>query len=196
MTIQNFSSKTVIIQSTIKNITKTIPLYKKISTDLYNSFNLNFAGVYKLGSETNKKECYIGSAYNIGIAVRNHFNLLLANKHHSKLLQEWVDKNGIEALDFSILKWCPAKPDIFKKEEQKFINNLKPLFNSITNIYTERETEIVEERKAWKPTIIIVDPITDEITRYVGYLTGKYRKVEVVETSVIRNNIFKPKPST
>ena len=196
MTISNFSSKTVIFKSNIQNITTNIPLSKKISTDLYDSFNLNFAGVYRIGSIINKRECYIGSSYNMGLAVRNHFNLLLVNKHHSKLLQEWVNTNGIEAIDFSILAWCPPKPDTFKEAEQKFIDKLRPKFNSTINVFNPKETEIVDERRHWKPTRIFVDMVTGEVTRTIGYTTGKQkRKVEVVESVVIRNNIFKPKPN-
>jgi hypothetical protein len=196
MKISNFSSKTVIFKSNIKSIATNIPLSKKISTDLYNSFDVSFSGVYKIGSITDKKDCYIGSSYNIGLAVRNHFNLLLANKHHSKSLQEWVNKNGIEALDFSILAWCPPRPDTFKEAEQKFINKLHPRFNSTLNVFTPRETEIIEERRYWKPTRVFVDMVTGEVTRTIGYTTGKQkRKVEVVESVVVRNNIFKPKPN-
>jgi hypothetical protein len=130
----NFIQKAITNDISIVTPIISIPIKQRISPDLYASFsNLNFAGVYKIGSEVNKKDCYIGSAYNITLKVIHHMNLLYNNKHHSKGLQDWVNENGIEALDISLLSWSKPFPNEFEKLEQYYLDLIKPNFNSVLN---------------------------------------------------------------
>lgn len=130
----NFTSKTVTAPTPSTPIPISRPISERISSNMYSTFsNLNFSGVYRLGSEANKSECFIGSAYNITLKVTHHLNLLMSGKHHCKSLQEWVNKNGIETLDISILAQTKSNPDDFEVREQFYINLIKPKFNSVVN---------------------------------------------------------------
>lgn len=191
-TMIDFTSKTVIRNPIIKTSTQFTKIKDRISTDLYNTFNsLNFAGVYRIGSESSKDECYIGSSYNITLKVIHHMNLLYTGKHHSKGLQDWVNANGLENIDISVLAWCKSFPDVFKAKEQYFIDRIKPKFNTILEVYSPRETEIVEERKLWKPTYIFVNE-DSSITRIRGDITNIKVKKQVyfIDKKVNRPGVF------
>jgi hypothetical protein len=148
MFIPNFVNKSITVDNTIKSTPQSTPIKERISPNLYACFsNLNFAGVYRIGSESTKNnECYIGSAYNLTLKITHHLNLLLSGKHHSKGLQDWVNANGIEALDVSILKHTTANPDLFENWEQYFLTIIKPKFNTVLN-----KKEIKYEIRKYKP---------------------------------------------
>ncbi|MCK9429716.1 MAG: hypothetical protein M0R17_06895 [Candidatus Omnitrophica bacterium] len=225
----NFTNK--IITTNLQSIPISInsPISKRISSNLWNTFsNLNFSGVYKIGSETDLQDCYIGSSYNITLKITHHLNLLYRGEHHSKGLQEWVNKNGLENIDISVLSRCKADPNEFENREQYFLNKIKPKFNAILNkriinvefkdshyinycntkilnefgnpIVTDlsknckrvimkfiNNSEIDEDRKYWKPTIIIIDE-NGTVNRSGGDITIiPKKKVEVKPTYVKRN---------
>ena len=134
MTILNFITKTKTLKPAIRNNTINTNLSKRISPDLYASFsNLNFAGVYRIGAENDKNDCYIGGSYNVSFKITHHLNLLYRGEHHSKGLQEWVNINGLDNIDVSILKWCKPNPDEFENWEQYYLDLIKPKFNAILN---------------------------------------------------------------
>lgn len=134
MNILDFTNKTIITEKTIKETAVTTSISERISPDLFADFsNLNFSGVYRLGSENISADCYIGSAYNITLKVIHHVNLLYRGEHHSRGLQEWVNKNGLESIDISLLKRTKSIPDDFENWEQYFLNQIKPNFNTVLN---------------------------------------------------------------
>lgn len=195
MDIQIFSNKIAMRPSSTKNTSISMPLSKKISKDLLNQiYPLDFAGIYRIGSKTNVNDCYVSSSYNIGKTVREHINLLINNKHYSKLLQEWVNVNGIEKITVTILKWCPSNTNLARQLEETYINLYEPKFNIITHEPVLTKKEMDEERSEWKPTYIFVDE-NDEITRIRGDITNlpKVKKywsdVEITEMPVTRRNI-------
>lgn len=130
----DFVNKTITSENTSIPTSQILPISKRISTDLYNTFsNLNFAGVYRIGSETVKDDCYIGSAYNVTLKITHHMNLLYRGEHHSKGLQDWVNANGLENIDISLLTRTTPFPDDFEAKEQYFLDLIKPKFNSVLN---------------------------------------------------------------
>lgn len=132
--ITNFIQKTVVTNITTSPTVINTKISERISPDLYASFsNLNFAGVYRIGAENNKRDCYIGSSYNVSLKITHHLNLLYRGEHHSKGLQEWVNNNGLDNIDVSILKWCRPNPDEFENWEQYYLDIIKPKFNAILN---------------------------------------------------------------
>jgi group I intron endonuclease len=84
-------------------------------------------GVYKIQSIIKPERCYIGSTINIGSRLKTHFKALRNNLHHSNKLQNHYNKYGAEDLQLFILLEC-NKENILK-EEQYFINSLRPYFN-------------------------------------------------------------------
>ena len=233
MIIPNFINKTIAIETPIRNTIGTVKIIDRISPELYQEFsNLNFAGVYRLGSKTDYRDCYIGSNYNITLKITHHLNLLYRRQHHSERLQEWVDKNGIENIDISVLTWSKSDPDEFEGLEQYYLNLIKPRFNSILNKrpvkvefievdykrycniniknefdnsiissisanYKHRKMNIVldrtndrEERRKWKPTIIIDTENVSSITRGDMTKITKQKDKPQNEGFVIRKAFF------
>lgn len=191
----DFINKTITTQNQFISTSIFIPISKRINSDLYDTFsNLNFAGVYRIGSETEKRDCYIGSAYNITLKITHHLNLLYRGKHYSKELQNWVNNNGLENIDISVLSWCRAKPDEFEVKEQYYLNLIKPKFNSILNKYIPTTKLLDDRRKNWTPTYIFVNE-DGSVTRIRGDVTNLPKKkknwsdVEITEMPVIRRNI-------
>lgn len=91
----------------------------------------NFSCIYKIISKKTSKH-YIGSAKHFGIRRRNHLNSLLKNKHHSIILQNHVNKYGINDLSFEILERLDWNKEIYIRE-QYFIDSTSPKFNVLTN---------------------------------------------------------------
>lgn len=62
---------------------------------------------------------YVGQAEDIGMRWSTHISLLQNNKHHSRYLQEAVNKYGIENFNFTIL--CECEKSKLHEMEQYFI---------------------------------------------------------------------------
>lgn len=232
MSIPNFLNKSITIE-TNPNLIGNLKIIDRISPTLYQEFsNLNFAGVYKLGSKIDSRDCYIGSTYNITLKITHHLNLLYRGKHHSVELQDWVDKNGIENIDICVLHHCSNDPDEFESIEQYYLNLIKPRFNSILNkkqvkfefietnhrrycntdiknefgnsivstisaTCTHRKLNVVldrtndrEERRKWRPTIIIDTEDVSSITRGDMTKITKQKDKPQNEGFVIRKAFF------
>lgn len=84
-------------------------------------------GIYKIESRINPDKIYIGSAVDIKQRWYGHIGDLKKNKHHSKKLQNHVNKYGIDDLIFSVLMEC--NKDHLLCLEQEFINSINPWFN-------------------------------------------------------------------
>ena len=84
------------------------------------------SGVYGIFSKIDAR-VYIGSATNFDLRKKTHFNKLKSNIHVNKPLQNFVNKYGIEQLEFKILAKCPSEYCI--KLEQFFLDNYQNKFN-------------------------------------------------------------------
>lgn len=84
-------------------------------------------GIYKIQSTINSNRIYIGSAIDIKKRWNGHLRQLRSNCHHSKKLQNHVNKYGIDDLEFSIITACERDKLIIN--EQFFIDSYKPYFN-------------------------------------------------------------------
>ena len=87
---------------------------------------LKKSGIYLITNLTNNKH-YIGSAINLSIRQRTHFNNLKQNKHCNKHLQASYNKHGIDNFKFDIL-WLCSKEDLLHYE-QIYIDLWKPEYN-------------------------------------------------------------------
>lgn len=84
------------------------------------------SGVYGIFSKIDDR-VYIGSATNFDLRKKTHFNKLKSNVHVNKPLQNFVNKYGIENIEFKILAKCPSEYCI--KLEQFFLDNFDNKFN-------------------------------------------------------------------
>lgn len=84
------------------------------------------SGIYRIINLMNNK-CYIGSGVNLKRRKHEHFYHLRYNKHCNTILQNSVNKYGLNNFKFEILATCPK--EYLLKLEQWFIDNLKPTFN-------------------------------------------------------------------
>lgn len=84
------------------------------------------SGVYGIFSKIDNR-VYIGSATNFDSRKKTHFDKLKANVHVNKPLQNFVNKYGIESIEFIVLAKCPSEYCI--KLEQFFLDNFDNKFN-------------------------------------------------------------------
>ena len=84
------------------------------------------SGVYGIFSKIDDR-VYIGSATNFDLRKKTHFDKLKSNVHVNKPLQNFVNKYGIENVEFRILAKCP--PEYCIKLEQFFLDNFDNKFN-------------------------------------------------------------------
>ncbi len=85
------------------------------------------SGIYKIQSKTFPNKFYIGSSSSIVSRFYNHKNKLKKNIHHSPIIQSFVNKYGINDLEFLILEECNNENLI--EREQYYIDVLNPTFN-------------------------------------------------------------------
>lgn len=84
------------------------------------------SGVYGIFSKIDDR-VYIGSATNFDLRKKTHFNKLKSNVHVNKPLQNFVNKYGIENIEFRVLAKCPSEYCI--KLEQFFLDSFENKFN-------------------------------------------------------------------
>ena len=83
-------------------------------------------GVYIIRNKIDNR-IYIGSSIDIDKRVKRHKYDLNKGNHHSRYLQRFVNKYGIDSLVFKIKELCEI--DIVLEREQFYIDTLKPDFN-------------------------------------------------------------------
>ena len=84
-------------------------------------------GIYKIESILKPEKVYIGSAKDIDHRWRCHKSDLLKNKHSNNILQNHVNKYGLDDLKFSIVMSCSKKQLL--DTEQYYIDLYEPHFN-------------------------------------------------------------------
>lgn len=80
------------------------------------------AGIYAIVNILNNKK-YVGSTSNLSKRYRQHFNLLVKNKHINIHLQNAYNKYGNASFEFWILEQCDDIPDTLLLLEQKYIDS-------------------------------------------------------------------------
>jgi group I intron endonuclease len=81
----------------------------------------NASGVYIIRNSLNDK-VYVGSAVNFATRFYGHFSQLKNDKHHSKLLQRFVTKYGLETLSFELLELTVSEKEAIIQCEQKWLD--------------------------------------------------------------------------
>ena len=85
--------------------------------------------IYKICNYINDR-IYVGSTNNLYGRKLNHVGKLRRNMHHSKTLQRFVNKYGIDKLRFEFICLTSNTTDIYKLEEY-WISLLNPFYNSV-----------------------------------------------------------------
>lgn len=105
--------------------------------------------IYKITSIVNNK-IYIGSAVNFTKRKANHINDLSKNLHANKILQNNVNKYGIDNLKFDIIEKITNIENLILRE-QFYIDTLKPEFNICkkagSRFGTKHSMESIEKQK-------------------------------------------------
>lgn len=101
----------------------------------------NISGIYAIFNLLDDR-IYIGSSISIGERIMLHKRVLNANKHHSRHLQNFYNKYGLDQIGFAMLAEVKdASKENLINEEQKFLDILKPEFN--TNIKADSRLGLI-----------------------------------------------------
>lgn len=120
-------------------------------------------GVYTIHHLNKPENLYVGSTSKIkkenrkthhGFYKRfyDHLRSLNINTHHSKYLQNVVNKYGIEGIVFKIIEICDESlsVDEIRKREQHYIDLLKPIYNSFDTTYPKGRIWTEKDREKMK----------------------------------------------
>ena len=118
---------------------------------VYSIHHVKYPKNLYVGSTGKRKKCNRKTHHGFYKRFYDHVRTLNLNIHHSKYLQNIVNKYGIEGLIFSILEICDelSNEQIFIRE-QYYINLFKPVYNSFNTGIT------------WSPVTNL--PSTDLVT--------------------------------
>lgn len=83
----------------------------------------NQAGIYIIRNTIDNR-FYVGSSVHLYKRYKQHLDSLEKGKHHSAHLQNFVDKHGIQTLNFRLMEVC-KKEETFKRE-QVYLDRLQP----------------------------------------------------------------------
>lgn len=108
-----------------------------------NNLSEKSCGVYIISNKIDSR-IYIGSATKFRRRFLDHQEMLRKGKHHSKHLQAFVNKYGIDKLEFNIVYQCSTRASAFELE-QGLINKLKPKFNMTHKVFKHMEGVKVSE---------------------------------------------------
>lgn len=120
--------------------------------------HLSSIGVYCIFHEKYPDRLYVGStaksksdrASHRGFYKRfyDHLRELKLKKHHSKYLQNVVNKYGLEGVGFKIIEMCPTLSYMeIRVKEQFYIESLKPVYNSLPQVYPKGRVWTIKEKK-------------------------------------------------
>jgi hypothetical protein len=100
------------------------------------------AGLYKITNLINGKS-YVGSTKHFSSRYRSHLSFLKSGKSSCKILQNAVNKYGIENFEFSILEVCSN----YKEKEIEYFTKIFPSYNCIRETKIRREISIDTRKK-------------------------------------------------
>ena len=96
------------------------------------------SGIYKITNLINGNY-YIGCTKHFSSRFRSHLSSLSKNKSRSIILQNAINRHGIENFKFEIIKIC----DNYMEEEEKILQKEKPKYNCI---FTNNGKRILSEK--------------------------------------------------
>lgn len=124
--------------------------------------------IYKITNKINKK-IYIGSAIKFNVRKNQHIHHLRKKTHHNIILQNHVNKYGIDSINFEIIE---RNCENLIEREQYYIDKLNPEINI---------HRIAQSPKGLKRTPEQIKNMINGRLRNSGYKKGYKRPKEVVE---------------
>jgi len=138
-------------------------------------------GIYKIQSKIYIDRTYYGRTIDFDKRKQQHIILLNKNKHHSKILQNHVNKYGINDLFFELVETCSIKD--LEAVEQRYID-LNNYFNVSTSSIGGRgikEITNIKKLPLDEKIIILKELISkgdvDAIRYYLELRYGKPKKM-------------------
>jgi group I intron endonuclease len=101
--------------------------------------------IYKIENNINDK-IYIGSTENFKLRYNQHKHHLLKGTHHSRILQNFVNKYGFNCLSFKIIEENVIN---LIEREQFYIDTLNPFFNIRKIADSMKDTKRTESQKKY-----------------------------------------------
>lgn len=131
--------------------------------------------IYKISTNVNNK-IYIGSSKYFPSRKTQHLHNLRKGTHHSIILQNHVNKYGIDVLLFEIIEHCNS--DNLIQREQFYIDTLNPFFNI---------RKIAESNKGLKRTKEQIEKMKKNRIYKKGYKNSKEHNLKIKESKAKSN---------
>lgn len=150
--------------------------------------------IYKISNNINSK-IYIGSTEKFNVRCNQHKHHLLKNTHHSKILQNHVNKYGFDSLNFEIIEIVLGN---LIEREQYYIDTLNPYFNvrkiadsmKGTKRTEEQKKYMVQQRflkggyvKGWKHSPESIEKIKQTRLKNGGWIVNEETKNKISEAN-------------
>ena len=166
------------------------------------------SGIYKIQSVCKPDHVYIGSSVNVYGRRNHHLSELRRGKHHSIILQNHVNKYGIDDLVFSVIEECPV--DQLIEREQYYLDICQPKFtvrkiadNNIGVPCSEVKKEILRRvhagnsySKGRKASPETIQKLIDSHHGQIPWMKGKQHTAESKEKNRLAHLGKKQSPET
>lgn len=138
-------------------------------------FAAAYPGIYCFTNKVNHRQ-YIGSSKNLYDRLHNHRTALKHSYHENIILQNSVNKRGVENLECSILAHCDYNDDEqLKITEQYYVDLLNPYYNITKDVIRNTPSESSKKKMSK--------------SRIEGYKNGTIKKfiksIDVYDTNGI-----------
>jgi hypothetical protein len=167
--------------------------------------NLSKVGVYSIHHSSRPGRFYIGSTVknnadrisHMGFYKRfyDHLRILNLGKHHSKYLQNTVNKYGVAGIVFTILEICDTHSvQEIRMKEQDYITKMKPAYNCYDTVYPKGRVWTEAEKLKQSKKLIgksLPQSVYDKNKKIVyQYKDGKLLKsFESIEQAALKTGI-------
>jgi hypothetical protein len=132
-------------------------------------------GIYKISSKIYLDRFYIGRSKNCKIRFAQHKNLLLNKKHHSVILQNHINKHGIEDLNFEQIIFENSFHNQIKLESD--LLKVKPFFNVTSNALGGRAPSKMLQKINAKNVLSYIKEFEQEIIKGSEYHIKLFMKL-------------------
>lgn len=147
------------------------------------------SGIYQISNSIDAR-VYIGSSNNLKRRYHRHFSELRCNKHKNYHLQRFVNKYGIESLNYKVLEYC-NESELLQKEIKavEYFNSLKNGFNLE---YPDRSYKTLEAKENIRKARLnckfnrIITILKDNIVVDKGNITYLRNKYKIDDSSVYK----------
>lgn len=150
---------------------------------------MNNCGIYIIRNSIDRR-VYIGSSKNIKKRFERHKSDLKCSRHGNRYLQSFVNKYGLDSLEFEILDKCNEE-DLLKVEEYRIneYNSLREGFNLALpdrRIFTEEHKNNVKLARINSKFNKQINVIQNNIIIFTGNIDSIIKRFNVDRSSVYK----------